>query len=63
VPAGWPQCLPGSPGGASESGKTATWPDPFVLAMVHYLSCCLVLGVSLEAGQLLIQTWCLPSEC
>jgi hypothetical protein len=55
------QCWPGSPGAASESGKTAAWPDPFVLAVVHCLSCCLVLGVSLEANQLLIWTWCLPS--
>jgi hypothetical protein len=33
-----------------------------VLAVVHCLSCCPVLGVPLEADQLLIRTWCLPSE-
>jgi hypothetical protein len=33
-----------------------------VLAVVHCLSYCLVLGMSLEAGQLLIRTWCSPSE-
>jgi hypothetical protein len=45
-----------------ESEKTAAWPDPLVLAVVHCLSYCLVLGMSLEAGQLLIRTWCSPSE-
>jgi hypothetical protein len=33
-----------------------------VLVAVHFLNCCLILGVSLEADQLLIRTWCLPSE-
>jgi hypothetical protein len=28
----------------------------------HSLNCCLVLGVSLEADQFLIRTWCLPSK-
>jgi hypothetical protein len=50
-----------SPGAASGSGRTAAW-DPLVLVAVHCLNCCLVLGVSLEADQLLIRTWYLPSE-
>jgi hypothetical protein len=32
--------------------KTTAWPDPLVLVVVHCLSCYLVLGVSLEAEQL-----------
>jgi hypothetical protein len=40
----------------ADSGKTVAWPDPLVLVVVHCLSCYLVLGVSLEADQLLIRT-------
>jgi hypothetical protein len=32
------------------------------MVAVHRLNCCLILGVSLEAGEILILTWCLPSE-
>jgi hypothetical protein len=56
-----PQCWSGSPVAASGSGRT-TARDPLVLVAVHCLNYFLVLGMSLEADQLLIRTWCLPSE-
>jgi hypothetical protein len=34
-----------------------------LVVVVHCLSCCLVLGVSLEVDQHLTRTWCSPSEC
>jgi hypothetical protein len=44
-------------------GKTAAWPDPFVLALVLGLNGCFSLDGSLLVDQLRILTWCSPSEC
>jgi hypothetical protein len=52
----WPQCWSSSQGAESGSGKTAAWPDPFVLAVVLGLNGCFSLDGSLPVDQLGILT-------
>jgi hypothetical protein len=54
--------LSSSEGAESGFGKTAAWPDPFVLDAVLGLNGFFSLDGSLLVDQLLILTWCSPRQ-